>query len=189
MGIGAGVGLVSPVVLDSDVMLLGPSGGALLVPLDIAGVFRIEPELGFFYYATDNEDNDDFKSTVVRPNLGLFGMITLSPDAMLTLGLRLGPQFVSSKTVSTMTNPTPPPDEVTRTTNRSRVDFLLSPAVGGEYFFSNYFSLGAEVQLNFVFIGDDTVTRDPETPGATDPDDTAFYTMSNALLYARVFFM
>jgi hypothetical protein len=187
MGLGAGIGLVSPIIFDEDILFLGPSGGSVLIPLDIAGVFRIEPDIGFFHYATNNEDGDDHKSTGVRPNLGLFGMIELSKDAMLTLGLRLGPQFVSSKSVTVISNP-PDPDE-TITVSRSRIDFLLSPAVGGEYYFSENFSLGAETQLNFVFVGDEDVERDPATGTTTDPDDTAFYTLSNALIYARVFFL
>lgn len=36
---------------------------------------------------------------------------------------------------------------------RSKTDYYFGPAMGGEYFFSKHFSLGGEVQLNYVFIG------------------------------------
>ena len=56
MGLGMGIGLVSPVIIDDDFFFLGPTGGSILIPMDIVGVLRIEPEIGFFHYATDEED-------------------------------------------------------------------------------------------------------------------------------------
>lgn len=188
MGLGAGIGLVSPIIFDDDVAFMGPAGGSVLLPMDIAGAVRLEPEIGFFHWATDEEDGGSRSTSLVRPGLGVFGIIGLGQDAMVTLGGRLGPQFVSSSSVTTIPGVPPEPDQEI-TISRSRVDFWLSPAVGGEYFFNQHFSLGAETQINFVFVGDDTVERDPDPGGSsTDPDDTAFYVMSNTLVVARVFF-
>jgi len=51
----------------------------------------------------------------------------------------------------------------TETEDESKMDFFIGPAVGGEYFFSEHFSLGGEIQGNFVFLGqydDDSETKE-----------------------------
>jgi len=37
--------------------------------------------------------------------------------------------------------------------DRSKIDFYIGPALGAEYLFTKRFSLGGEIQLNFISIG------------------------------------
>ena len=41
----------------------------------------------------------------------------------------------------------------TETSDQSKTDFFIGPAIGGEYMFSNNFSLGGEIQVNYISIG------------------------------------
>ena len=41
----------------------------------------------------------------------------------------------------------------TETNDRSKTDFFFGPAIGGEYMISNNFSLGGEIQVNYISHG------------------------------------
>lgn len=41
----------------------------------------------------------------------------------------------------------------TETSDQSKTDFFIGPAIGGEYMFSNNFSLGGEIQVNYISFG------------------------------------
>ncbi len=36
---------------------------------------------------------------------------------------------------------------------KSKTDFFIGPAIGGEYMFNKHFSLGGEINLNYISIG------------------------------------
>ena len=38
--------------------------------------------------------------------------------------------------------------------SNSKTDFRIGPVAGGEYYFADQFSLGAEIQVNYLSIGD-----------------------------------
>ncbi len=37
--------------------------------------------------------------------------------------------------------------------SRDKTDFFIGPAIGGEYMFNDSFSLGAEIQINYISVG------------------------------------
>jgi hypothetical protein len=187
IGIGAGLSLLSPVIIGSSVFFAGPfGGGSVVIPLDIAGVIRLEPEISFFHINTTDDDGDDFSSNQIRPALGIFYMFGIAGVAQGTVGARLGPQFISSKTVNTITDPMGGTSEVEVT--RKQINFAAGPAIGGEYFPSEYFSIGAEAQINFIYLGEEDISQDPgPDPGSSG--ETGFAAHSNALIFARVFFL
>lgn len=183
IGIGAGLSLLSPIILAGGTTLFaGPfGGGSLVIPLDIAGVVRIEPEVAIFHYGEGDNDNFD-SATSAKVGVGVFYMFGIGGDAQGTVGARLGPQFATTYSEDDI-------PMVGRTeTTRSAVNFAAGPALGGEYFPSDYFSIGAEAQLNFIYIGEESITVDPgPDPGGND--ETGFAVHTNALIYARAFFL
>jgi hypothetical protein len=183
IGIGAGLSLLSPVIVAGGATLFaGPfGGGSLVIPLDIAGVVRIEPEVAIFHYSeADNVSADS--ATSAKVGVGIFYMFGIGGDAQGTIGARLGPQFVS------VYEERDTPMIGTTETTRSSVNFAAGPAFGGEYFPSEYFSVGAEAQLNFIYLGEEKIDIDPgPDPGGNDRTGLAVHT--NALIYARAFFL
>jgi Outer membrane protein beta-barrel domain len=184
-GLGAGFNLNSITVAGQQI-LGGPfGGGSIVFPIDLAGVFRLEPELGLSHVSTADDDDDsrtETSATVVRPAIGAFFRFPLGPTASGYVGGRLGPQFASSSTTQTVFDTN---QEIT--VDASRVDFAIGPAFGGEYFFSKHFSIGGEVALNFVFVGNES---QEVTPGPTpaDNDDSGVIAGTNTLLFVRTFF-
>jgi hypothetical protein len=187
IGIGAGMSLLTPVIVGSATLFAGPfGGGSIVLPLDIAGVVRIEPEFSIFHY-NESDDTSSNSVTAIKTGVGLFWMFGVAPDAQGYLGARLGPQFVSSKQVNEevdiMTG------EVTEVKiSRSAVNFAVGPSVGGEYFPSEHFSIGAEAQVNFIHLGEEDVEIDPGSD-PTSSDETGFVAHTNAIIFARVFFL
>lgn len=186
IGIGAGLSLLSPVIIGGSTLFAGPfGGGSLVIPLDIAGVIRIEPEVSFFHYSESDDTSSD-TSTSVKVGAGIFYMFGIGKDAQGTIGARLGPQFVS--TAEEREQPDPNGGTLQVETTRSSINFAAGPAFGGEYFFSEYFSLGAEAQINFIYLGEESIDIDPgPDPGGND--QTGFAAHTNAVIFARVFFL
>jgi hypothetical protein len=184
-GIGAGFNLNSINVI-GDRILGGPfGGGSLVFPIDIAGVFRLEPELGFVHASAVDEATgarNENSVSLVRPAIGAFFRFPLGPSAGGYVGGRLGPQFVSSTTTRT--------DADTNqkvTVDTSRTDVAIGPAFGGEFFFSKHFSIGGEVALNFLFVGDQSQDATPG-PSPADTDDSGLVAATNTLFFVRTFF-
>ena len=48
-------------------------------------------------------------------------------------------------------------------TDRSKTDFYIGPAIGGEYMFSDNFSLGGEIQVNYIKLGNFDEDSDAST--------------------------
>ncbi len=184
IGIGAGLSLLSPVVIAGGTTLFaGPfGGGSLVIPLDIAGVIRIEPEVAVFHYSESDGNNGD-SATSAKVAVGVQYMFGIGGDAQGTVGARMGPQFVSTY----QERPSAMGGGVIETT-RSSTNFAAGPTFGGEYFPSEFFSIGAEAQLNFIYIGEESVDIDPGPDPGTN-DRTGFAVHTNALIYARAFFL
>ena len=60
----------------------------------------------------------------------------------------------------------------------------FAPCFGGEYYFSDNFSLGLEIQLNYTLYGD--VVNTPEQEPETTIDEYSLST--GAHIFARLFF-
>jgi hypothetical protein len=187
LGLGAAFNLLSLNVVGGVITTAGPfGGGSILIPIDILGAVRLEPEIGFFH-STDKEEDAAGNETIdtvtaVRPAIGVFWIFALGDSAQGALGARLGPAFVS-----TGTSGEDPATGADFETDTSRWDFAIGPAFGGEYFFNKHFSLGAEMQINFNIVGNESTSTDP---GADPPDtsDSGFIVGTNTMLTARVFF-
>ncbi|MDH5467088.1 MAG: hypothetical protein OEY25_06695 [Candidatus Aminicenantes bacterium] len=107
----------------------------IYMPIDISSKFRLEPEIGFLL---QSESAGIWEETSIALSVGL-GIFAMKQKEKINIyyGARTG--FII--------------DSYVIVTRRTRTDFYIGPALGGEYFFSNHFSLGGEIQLSYAFIG------------------------------------
>ena len=108
------------------------------IPILISNSFRIEPEIGIYRYSiTLNEGDRSY--TVLSVACGIFP-VSHKGKVDIYYGGRIGLVY-SSETYQYPQNES----------DQSKYDLQLSPAIGGEYFFTDHLSLGGELQLNLLF--------------------------------------
>ena len=111
------------------------SSGSLFLPM-VSNNFMIEPNI-YYMYESDEYDYDSSDTisesyqTYLMFNVGLFFLNQRSDELRTYSGIRLG--FGGGKSKSLYSG-----DE---TTGKA---LLIGPAIGAEYFISNYFSFGGE---------------------------------------------
>lgn len=166
--IGASSNSVTNVVSNLDIS--GFSDVTFLVPVDINGVVRIEPELGIarISYSFDNIDSET-SGTQYTAGLGVFALMPQG-DVTMTFGARAG-----------MTSYTESLDTDTDDSEQSVRRISVGPAVGAEYYLSDRFSIGAEVGLDYQ-----VYSFDGDFIDSDELDITGFTTRTSALL--RFFF-
>ncbi len=107
------------------------------IPINISGNLRIEPEVGFAFYDSDTDESSFFSIDV-----GIFYIIKKG-NLNIYFGGRLG---LIRQDIEHNEGNNQYEDDYTH--------FLLGGAIGCEYFFISSFSIGAEVQLNFISLDD-----------------------------------
>lgn len=187
-GVGAGIDVTdfTLMFLDDDLFMSGP-GFDIFLPLRISNVLIIEPSLAV---ATSSETTSPEgaaettdSASILRFGLGLAYPITLTESTRAYVGVRTGAMFWSTTNEYLNTE-----DEGVESSETSRTDPFVGLQVGGEYYLSPSFSLGAEVQLTYTIIGD---FESSSTEGDVDTtaDDSGSTITSNALLIVRWFFL
>jgi hypothetical protein len=149
----------------------GSFNSAIMVPIEMSSSFRLEPEVGFSS-ATDEQSSGSFTSkestTSWRIGVGLLGMKKYSPFT-LYYGARVG--YITL----TLTD-----EDDSGTDELSSSGFYVAPALGGEHYFSDHFSLGGEAQIIYA-----SVSTEPDE-GNWEQDLSAINT--RVLVYIRFFF-
>jgi len=184
--IGLGVGWNS-----SDQMIIAEDGGFsgvtligignFSVPILIGGHVRIEPEFGILRTSEDQQDEGySWESSQTLWRVGVAGHWAFSTRE----GLQpyFGPRFGLIRYSGRMESRS---DGQQDEYKRSRRDWYLGLALGGEYFISRHFSIGAEVQLNYLMIGDESFEPDP---GPSSAESSSSLFMNNGLIAARFYF-
>ena len=128
----------------------GEEISVITLPIDFADFsvvirtknFRFEPTFGYFSSSYKNTINGiTYESS--SSNLRL-GTVLAYANAIASMNLYYGIDIgviLSSETSGSSS------------TDRSKTDFFVGPAIGGEYMFSENFSLGGEIQINYISIG------------------------------------
>lgn len=168
--IGLGVSLGKEVLASELLTITMLDNPSVYMPIVINGKFRIEPEFSLMTYSGSNEEYDvESHYKILVLGMGLFPQTRVG-SVDIYYGIRLGiistayhekyqdwdyvwdPVYQDYREItSTVEN------------DESKMDFFVGPAIGGEYFFSEHFSLGGEIQANFVFLGqydDDSETSE-----------------------------
>lgn len=96
--------------------------------------FRIQTSLGYYRKSTEYSGGDGRATSNVRIGLDMaFNNINIE-SMNLYYGVDLALVIINSR-------------------GNSKTDFYVGPAFGGEYMFIKYFSLGGEINLNYIYIG------------------------------------
>ncbi len=170
-----------------------------LIPMRF-GNFKIEPEVGiysFSYMISGAKDStgtqigvtDGYSSTSIRVGLGLYYTQQVAGNLSAYVGPRLG---IITNSIEADSYP-PPADtgvfgQKASTTNTSRTDFFVGLTLGGEYFFSSAFSLGADVGFEYRSLGNQTTTETPAVSGTPAGATTGHSFETKEAIVARVYF-
>lgn len=144
----------------------------IFVPIILGSNFKLEPEIGFYRLS---EDEDTFEGTLTqwRFGLGAFYYLPATESVRVYVGPRVGLQLTSLSA------------EEDVELELGETDLTFGLALGGEYFLSDHFSCGGEVQLNYVSLGE----PDVEVDGVDQDLDVSRSVISNnALILVRWYF-
>jgi hypothetical protein len=135
----------------------GSDLSVLTLPIDFADFsvvirgknFRFEPTLGYFSTSSSSKSSTSgytSESDFSNVRLGAIIAYAVSKGSMrFYYGIDIGVILSSESSSSTAPGST--------STDESKTDFFVGPAIGGEYMFSENFSLGGEIQINYISIG------------------------------------
>jgi hypothetical protein len=173
------VGIGTAIAMGRDFISFGDNEGLFFLSADFTSIylpilfgtkFRIEPEAGFFRGSLSTNDVS-FSYTSLRLGFGIFPVVPKG-KTNLYYGLRAGMNRTSITATSEFS-----PD----IRDDAKTDFFIGPAIGGEYFFADHFSLGGEAQLNYVSFGQFDNAR-----SSNDLSESAW--ASTALIFVRWYF-
>lgn len=149
----------------------------------LSGKFRLETKLGYFRYAYDYSSNQvgggssESRSSNWRVGATL-AVNKQKEDFRYYYGIYLGFIFSSYERIYSS-------EYDNDTINKSKTDFLIGPVFGGEHMFSDHFSLGGELQLNYVSIGQ---YKDKDAVGEESSERSESALSTRAVIVLRCYF-
>lgn len=159
-------------------------------PMQLSSSFRLEPYLGL-YSTTKSESNiyftEDVAQTAFQIGTGAFYTWNPTTDKKFTgyFGGRFGVVFQSS---SLDHQATAFAGNSHTAKSIKETDISIAAVLGGEYFLSQHFSLGGEIQFAFVNQGNPNETDTPATTNDTQEKLTVTTFMTNAQIFVRLYF-
>jgi hypothetical protein len=150
----------------------------MTLPIDLANFslvikgknFRIEPSLGYFTGSSDYS-NGQYHSESSISNFRIGAVIAYNNSAIESMNFYYGIDIgviLSSLSASSSTS--------NESTDESKTDFFVGPAIGGEYMFNRHFSLGGEINLNYISVGN---------YGDSEGDNTTWLISTRGAIYVR----
>lgn len=155
VGFGQGMGFI-----------IGEDFSSLSLPIDFADFsviirgknYRFEPTLGYFNFSSTSSSGSESSFSNFR--LGTVLAYANSKGSMnFYYGIDIGVILSSESFKSSSPGST--------STDNSKTDFFIGPAIGGEYMFSYNFSLGGEIQINYISVGNFDDDSDASTSGVS----------------------
>ena len=150
----------------------------IALPIDLANFsmiikgknFRIEPSLGYFTGSSEYS-NGQYKYESSTSNFRIGAVIAYNNSSFESMnfyyGIDIGIILSSYSYSSSMSS---------ESSDGSKTDFFVGPAIGGEYLFNRYFSLGGEINLNYISIGN---------YGDSDGDSSTWMISTRGAVYVR----
>ena len=179
-GIGLGVSL-SPsalVEVSSQTTIMLPIGfGNFYLPIIAGPHLKLEPEFGIWHTSSSTSYGGSSWSSsgaILRVGAGVFRLLRVGGGTALYVGPRVAMVRNSDSQTSSAS-----------TTSSHQTNWSFGLAIGGEHFFSPHFSLGGEVQLNYISVGKQEVEPNPN-PGTTPSTDEHMIT-NNGLIFIRLY--
>lgn len=146
----------------------------VVMPVQIFKYFRFEPvfSLSVSKY-NDNDESDTFTNF-----MGGGGFFFTYPfdSAMIIAGARIeGGIYVVKKE----------DESEGETSKRHRGVFLAEPVIGADYFLNSHFSIGCEITLSILYLGENKYDN---TENYVDEGETAFMIRTGGTLFFRFYF-
>lgn len=180
-GFGVGMSRDFPILINEDLEIL-------TLPIDFANFsfvirgrnFRIEPSLGYYTVSTEGTyeayPGEPYHYETSMSNFRIGAVIAYNNSSFESMnfyyGIDVGVVLSSSSSSSSIPN-------YTNTSNdESKTDFFIGPAIGGEYMFNRYFSLGGEINVNYISVGN-------YSDGEDESDTTTWLISSRGAIYIR----
>jgi len=188
VGFGVGVGMNSPLGSPDDgdfSMLSAPASFANFTFVVRGKNFRLEPNFGYFSYSVEADraysNGDTYLGELKSSNFRVGAVIayaTAIASLNLYYGINIGIILSSASSEDTWRGSFTSSDSE----DASKTDFFVGPAIGGEYMFSDNFSFGGEIQINYITVGQ----FDWElSEGTTKNDVSTTVITTNALVILR----
>jgi len=112
-------------------------------------MIRFEPNFGFFNYSQTIDVNNPYENYKREQTISNFriGAVIAYANAVTSVNLYYGLNIgvIISSTSADISGQ--------ESNDESKTDFFIGPAIGGEYMFSDNFSLGGEIQVNYISVG------------------------------------
>lgn len=170
----------------------------IFFPITISSYFRIEPEIRFMRKSSSSDresKENDFNNTSTSENtstskhfhigIGIFPVIP-KDSYNLYLGVRLGYiRISSSHEYNSISSSIDYYHNYKSKVKESTNGYYIAPAIGGEYFLSDYFSLGGEVQVEYTSLKGEE-KNEGDNQGITDRSSSS--TSARALILVRFYF-
>jgi len=185
---------------DYQAPLTNVSAVRFYVPINVTNRFRLEPSFGLYSSSSTNKDNSFPSSSTTDASsvstIGIRGTYNspISNSLIFYFGPRLEFAFVSSKHeysyIASYPSAYIPTDNKTTSTE---TDITFGGVVGVEYFPIRKFSIGGEINLNYITFGNPNITYDdspsPASPviNTTNRDQYTLYT--GVLFFLRWYFL
>jgi len=109
------------------------------IPMTFGAKFKVEPEFAYWHYSR-SMGNEKYSYSNFHYGFGIFYLYRVGNTIFY-----IGPRFAVDHIILPHYNS----DE----DKKSKNDYNYGITIGGEYFFSNNFSLGAEIQMLYIFLG------------------------------------
>ena len=144
----------------------GEELSVITLPIDFADFsviirgknFRFEPTLGYFNFSSTSSSGSESKFSNFR-----LGTVLAYATAIASLNVYYGIDIGVILSSESFNSSSPG----STSTDNSKTDFFIGPAIGGEYMFSDNFSLGGEIQINYISVGNFDDDSDASTTGVS----------------------
>ena len=179
VGLGVSLNPATLVMEEGETTLMLPVGfGNIYLPIIGGPHLKIEPEFGIWHTSSSTSAStysSSYSSTLLRVGVGVFSLARVGGGTALYIGPRAA--IVRSSSESSSSGGTEP-------TKWHQTNYVIGLAAGGEHFFSPHLSLGAEVQFNYVKVGQ--AEHEPDYGTAYATTRTSMIS-NNGLLFIRLY--
>lgn len=155
--------------------------GDLFFPILIGRSFKLEAEAGILKASSETSSNGSTstaKGTSLRLGVGAFKVMPLPGGATQ---MYIGPRVLL---VSTSVSASYSSGGFSSDQSTDQTDWVIGLALGGEHFFTPHFSLGGELQVNYVTFG--TPSHTPSS--GSEPSVSQSLISTNGLPLLRAYF-
>jgi hypothetical protein len=158
-------------------------------PINVTPSFRLEPAFGLYTFRDEEtamqKTTFKYESNLVHLGFGMFYVIPTTTRLQMYIGPRFGINFLT--TVFSLPQYNPNLTQVERETNET--DVVVGMNFGAEYYAAPEFSIGGEMDLNYVFYGNPNESYTPPSSSTSTTVRSQHVLSTSALFFLRWYFV